>query len=55
MAGYRFTAQTVNFQGEDGYIVKQYRADGEIATEQFVGADVYEDFCKAIGITPELI
>lgn len=54
MIGYRFTAEPVNFEGEDGYFVKQYRGE-LVVTEQFVGADGYEAFCKAIGDRPEIL
>lgn len=54
MSKYRFTSEEVNFEGEDGYFVKQYREDGQLASGNFVGKAYYEDFCKAIGVCRKL-
>ena len=55
MEKYRFTAQECNSNGEPGYIVTQYRDDGTIATDGWVPADGYADFCAAIGEVPEMV
>ena len=49
-----FTAKEINFQGEPGYIVCQYH-NGEKVVEQFVSGKVYKQFCKDVGIEPEII
>lgn len=54
MNGYTFAAKKVNFDGQPGYIVTQYR-DGEKRCEQFVTEDNFDEFCRAIGTTPMLI
>lgn len=51
---YRFESRKVNFQGEFGYMVKQFRGD-KCVTEQFVSETGYKDFCQALGIVPELV
>lgn len=48
-----FTAQKVNFQGEDGYMVKQIM-DGKVVVDQFVSKEGYEGFIKAIDIAADV-
>lgn len=55
MEKYRFTAQECNSNGEPGYMVTQYREDGTIATDGWVPADGYAEFCAAIGAVPERV
>lgn len=54
MSGYKFTAKKVNFQGEDGFYVKQYRGE-KVVVEQFIPAECFESFCKTVGVKPEMI
>ncbi len=49
-----FTAKEINFQGIPGYMVCQYH-NGKKVVEQFVASKVYSQFCKALGIEPEII
>ena len=48
-----FTAKKVNFQGEDGYMVKQIM-DGKVVVDQFISKDGYEGFIKAIDVVPDI-
>ena len=50
----KFTAEKCNFQGENGYMVSQIH-NGKIVASQFVEEEVYEDFCREAGISPEMI
>lgn len=53
MKEYRFTAEPVLFQDQDGYMVRQY--DGsEVVAANFVPEYVYEEFCTEVGIEPEI-
>lgn len=52
---YTFTAKEVYLQDEPGYIVCQYREDGEKSVEQFIYRENYEHFCKVIGVEPKII
>lgn len=54
MSGYKFTAKKVNFQGEDGFYVKQYRGE-KVVVEQFISAECFESFCKTVGVKPEMV
>lgn len=49
----RFIAEKTNWQGEDGYQVRQYH-DGEMVCSQFVPGRYFETFCKEAGIEPEM-
>lgn len=46
-----FTAELCNFQGVQGYMVKQWN-DSNCICSQFIAAESYNDFCKAAGINP---
>lgn len=49
----RFVASKCNFQGEPGYMVSQLH-EGKVVARQFVAASVFDRFCAAIGIVPEI-
>lgn len=40
---YRFTAEKCNFQGEEGYMVKQYE-DDVVLVDQFISSDGFKEF-----------
>ena len=51
---YEFIAKKVNFEGNPGYFVSQLH-NGKVVVEQFISEECYAEFCKAIGIVPELL
>ena len=48
-----FIAKPCNFQGENGYIIDQYR-DGRVVCSQFVPELSFDYFCKVAGIIPKI-
>jgi len=53
MKEHKFLSVKTNFCGTEGYMVTQLIGD-KVVCEQFIPADGYSDFCKAINIIPEL-
>ena len=49
-----FTAERMNFCGEPGYMLTQYR-NGEEVVKQFLDDLSYSDFCRAYNINPVII
>lgn len=49
-----FTAEKCNFQGAQGYTVKQW-IDGAVVCTQFIPEENFNSFFSAIGRTPFII
>ena len=49
-----FTAEKCNFQGVQGYTVKQW-IDGGVVCTQFIPEEHFNSFFSAIGRTPVII
>lgn len=49
-----FTAEKCNFQGVQGYTIKQW-IDGTVVCAQFIPKEYFNSFFSAIGRTPVII
>lgn len=52
MEQYKFNSTKMNFNGMNGYMVKQLEGN-KVVCEQFIRDEFYEGFCNAIGCVPE--